>query len=133
MACAFIASIPRDEPTRNRLLVKSPKDLATRYDRKAIYSLCGYASASKCRFVLKLPDYSSITGGSGNTTIDLNATVTGGTGNTAGSLVIFEAGIGSSVLGGSGNNAGGRNTVVIGGQNITDNNDNSIAPKPPFP
>ena len=78
-------------------------------------------------------NYSSITGGSGNTAIDDNTTVTGGTGNTAGSLVIFEAGIGSSVLGGSNNNAGGQNTVVIGGQKVTDNTDNGIQPKAPYP
>jgi len=69
----------------------------------------------------------------GTLPFDNSSTVTGGTGNTAGSQVTFQGGLGSSVLGGFGNNAGGRNTVVIGGQNITDNNDNSIAPKAPFP
>jgi hypothetical protein len=75
----------------------------------------------------------SVCGGEGNTAFDNASTVTGGTGNNAGSFVTFQQGIGASVLGGSGNNAGGRNSVVIGGQNITDNNDNSMAPKPPFP
>jgi hypothetical protein len=41
--------------------------------------------------------------------------------------------MGATVSGGTGNNAGGRNTVVIGGQNVTDNKNNSIAPQPPFP
>jgi hypothetical protein len=61
------------------------------------------------------------------------SSVTGGTGNTAGNLVMFEGGIASIVIGGSGNNAGGRNSVVIGGQNVTDNHDNSIQPKAPYP
>ena len=57
---------------------------------------------------------------------------------TFGGLVVGTAntiinGYGASVSGGTGNKAGGRNTIVIGGQNVTDNNDNSIAPKPPFP
>jgi hypothetical protein len=46
---------------------------------------------------------------------------------------MFEGGIASIVIGGSGNNAGGRNSVVIGGQNVTDNHDNSIQPKAPYP
>jgi outer membrane murein-binding lipoprotein Lpp len=37
----------------------------------------------------------------------------------------------ATVSGGLQNTAGGFNTVVIGGSNITDNNDNSIAPKAP--
>jgi hypothetical protein len=78
-------------------------------------------------------DYASVTGGSRNNAFDLFTSITGGTGNTAGSVVTFQGGLGASVLGGSGNNAGGRNSVVIGGQNITDNKDNSIAPQPPFP
>jgi hypothetical protein len=32
-----------------------------------------------------------------------------------------------------GNTAGGFESVLIGGQNITDNKNNSIAPQPPFP
>ena len=72
-------------------------------------------------------------GGQSNNAFDDFTSITGGTGNTAGSVVTFQGGLGASVNGGSGNNAGGRNTVVIGGQNVTDNNDNWIAPKPPFP
>jgi hypothetical protein len=75
----------------------------------------------------------SICGGEGNNAIDNDSTVTGGTGNTAGSKTTFQGGLASSVVGGSGNNAGGRYTVVIGGQNVTDSKDNSIAPQPPFP
>jgi hypothetical protein len=75
----------------------------------------------------------SVCGGENNTAFDNSSTVTGGTGNTAGSFVTFQGGIGASVLGGTGNKAGGHNTVVIGGQNVTDNKDNSIAPQPPFP
>ncbi len=39
----------------------------------------------------------------------------------------------TSITGGTGNAVGGRNTLVTGGQNVTDNIDNSIAPKPSFP
>jgi hypothetical protein len=63
----------------------------------------------------------------------IHTSVTGGTGNTAGSLVIFQGGLGASVIGGAGNNAAGRNTVAISGQQFTDNKDNSLAPQPPFP
>jgi hypothetical protein len=75
----------------------------------------------------------SVCGGEDNNAIDNDSTVTGGSGNTAGSQVTFQGGIAASVSGGSNNNAGGRNTVVIGGRNIIDNNDNSIAPKAPYP
>jgi trimeric autotransporter adhesin len=75
----------------------------------------------------------SVCGGEGNTAFDNASTVTGGTGNNAGSFITFQEGIGASVLGGTGNNAGGRNSVVIGSQNIIDNKDLSIAPQPPFP
>jgi hypothetical protein len=37
------------------------------------------------------------------------------------------------VVDGVRNTAGGFQTVVLGGQNVTDNNDFSIAPQPPFP
>ena len=60
--------------------------------------------------------------------------------DTAGGFASVSGGFGklafddfTSITGGTGNAAGGRNTVVIGGQNVTDNIDNSIAPKPPFP
>ncbi len=39
---------------------------------------------------------------------------------------------GASVSGGSGNVAAGIGTVVIDAQNLTDNNNFSIAPSPPF-
>ena len=38
----------------------------------------------------------------------------------------------ASIVGGTQNTAGGIGTVVIGGQRVTDNNNNSIAPQPPF-
>jgi hypothetical protein len=78
-------------------------------------------------------DYASVSGGQGNNAFDDFTSITGGTGNTAGSDVTFQGGLGATVTGGSGNHAGGRYTVVIGGQNVIDNNDNSVAPKPPFP
>jgi hypothetical protein len=76
----------------------------------------------------------SVSGGSGNRSIGDNTSVSGGTGNVA-------AGPAASVTGGEGNTAGridtpipiGINTVVIGGQNVTDYNNFSIAPQPPFP
>jgi hypothetical protein len=78
-------------------------------------------------------NFASVTGGLENNAFDSWTSITGGIRNTAGSVAIFEGGYGSSVVGGFNNTAGGRNTVVIGGQNVADNNDNSIAPKPPFP
>jgi hypothetical protein len=85
----------------------------------------------------------SIGGGFFNTASGLFASVSGGNSNTAsadfGSAVLsgynntasgFQ---GSVVIGGKGNTASGLNTVVIGGQNVIDNTDNSIAPQPPFP
>lgn len=68
----------------------------------------------------------SVSGGSGNTASGEGANVSGGFRNTA-------SGEHSSVNGGIGNNAGGGVTVVIGGQNVADNNFASIAPQPPFP
>jgi len=38
-----------------------------------------------------------------------------------------------SIIGGFGDRANGQYSVIIGGQNVTDNNNNSIAPQPPFP
>ncbi len=52
--------------------------------------------------------------------------VSSGESNTA-------SGESSSVSAGNSNTAGGFNTVVIGGNGVTDNNDDSIAPQPPFP
>jgi len=85
----------------------------------------------------------SVSGGGANTASGIAASVSGGEENTASG---FEAasvsGGGSntasgatsaSVSGGFRNTAGGANTVVIGGTGITDNNNNSIAPQPPFP
>jgi trimeric autotransporter adhesin len=85
----------------------------------------------------------SLSGGVANTASGLFASVSGGNSNTAsadfGSAVLsgynntasgFQ---GSVVIGGKGNTASGLNTVVIGGQNVIDNTDNSIAPQPPFP
>jgi hypothetical protein len=85
----------------------------------------------------------SVGGGFFNTASGLFASVSGGNSNTAsadfGSAVLsgynntasgFQ---GSVVIGGKGNTASGLNTVVIGGQNVIDNTDNSIAPQPPFP
>ena len=62
-----------------------------------------------------------------------DTSITGGTNNTAGSNVTFQGGLGATVVGGSGNTAGGHYTVVIGGQNITDDIDSTIQPKAPFP
>jgi hypothetical protein len=56
----------------------------------------------------------------------LGASSRGGLNNTA-------SGDYARISGGNFNTAGGFATVVIGGQNITDNKDNSIAPQPPFP
>src|SRR5271166_4226689 len=54
------------------------------------------------------------------------ASVSGGVTNTA-------SGFFPSVAGGCDNTAGGFSTVVIGGNGVTDNNNFSIAPQPPFP
>jgi hypothetical protein len=43
------------------------------------------------------------------------------------------SGFGANIVGGTQNTAGGIGTVVIGGQGVIDNNNNSIAPNPPFP
>ena len=76
----------------------------------------------------------SVSGGDDNMSIGQNTSVSGGSFNVA-------AGPAASVTGGEGNTAGridtpipiGINTVVIGGQNVTDYNNFSIAPQPPFP
>jgi uncharacterized coiled-coil protein SlyX len=86
--------------------------------------------------------YASVSGGGFNIAGDASgASVGGGFSNTAsGPYANVSAGYinaasnnFSSVLGGSGNTAGGPATVVLGGQNVTDNNALSIAPNPPFP
>jgi hypothetical protein len=68
----------------------------------------------------------SVSGGIKNTASGIAASVSGGELNTA-------SGSEAAVSGGFGNTAGGFATVVIGGQNVIDNNNNSIAPQPPFP
>jgi hypothetical protein len=70
--------------------------------------------------------WDSILGGFENTTSRDFSSVSGGVLNTA-------SGQYSSVSGGQNNSASGTGTVVIGGLNIIDNNDNSIAPKAPYP
>ena len=70
--------------------------------------------------------FASVLGGQFNTASGQVATVVGGSSNTANQ---FE----SVVLGGQNNTAGGGESVVLGGQGVTDNNNNSIAPQPPFP
>jgi hypothetical protein len=90
--------------------------------------------------------FASISGGENNTASGAGASVSGGLNNTAtGTFVPVQApsvsggenntatGDGASVTGGTQNTAGGLGTVVIGGHMVTDNNNNSIAPKPPFP
>jgi hypothetical protein len=73
-------------------------------------------------------NYASVSGGDHNSASGFfDASVTGGQGNVASGFS------GASVTGGSQNTAGGFGTVVIGGQNVTNNNNNSIAPQPPFP
>jgi hypothetical protein len=69
---------------------------------------------------------SSVSGGAFNIASGQWASVTGGQNNTA-------SGSTTTITGGAGNTAIGFNTVIIGSQNITDNNNNSIAPNPPFP
>ena len=71
--------------------------------------------------------FDSVSGGGFNTAgPSSGASVSGGFENTA-------SGPFASVIGGIQNTAGGVATVVIGGQGINDGNDNSIAPKAPFP
>jgi hypothetical protein len=86
--------------------------------------------------------FTSVSGGGFNTAGDTSgSSVTGGFSNTAkGPFATVSAGylnIASdffdSITGGYGNAAAGSATVVIGGQGVTDNNDFSIAPQPPFP
>ena len=68
----------------------------------------------------------SVSGGFENVASGPGAGVTGGIYNGA-------SGLFATVCGGGGNTSGGFMTVVIGGYGVTDNNDSSIAPQPPFP
>jgi hypothetical protein len=85
--------------------------------------------------------YASISGGFANIASGDSASVSGGEGNTAGGVLAsvsgghFNRSTGelASISGGLQNTAGGTDTVVIGGQNVTNNKDFSIAPQPPFP
>jgi hypothetical protein len=84
---------------------------------------------------------SSVTGGASNTASGDFASVAGGGSNTASGTFASVLGGGTnsatggaaSVAGGGFNIAGGTGTVVLGGQKVTDNNNFSIAPQPPFP
>ncbi|HEY0792951.1 MAG TPA: hypothetical protein VGD78_17940 [Chthoniobacterales bacterium] len=70
--------------------------------------------------------FASVTGGFRNTASNFNATVSGGQVNTA-------SGRGASVGGGVRNTAGGLFTVVIGSQDVVNNDNFLIAPQAPFP
>ena len=70
--------------------------------------------------------FGGLVAGRQNTIGNEGANVSGGTGNTA-------SGRSASVSGGANNTAGGQWSVVIGGLLNTANNNNSIAPNPPFP
>jgi trimeric autotransporter adhesin len=84
----------------------------------------------------------SVSGGIKNTASGIAASVSGGGANTAdggegasvsGGALNTASGSEAAVSGGFGNTAGGFASVVIGGQNVIDNNNNSISPQPPFP
>jgi FtsZ-binding cell division protein ZapB len=83
----------------------------------------------------------SVTGGFSNTANGLDSSVSGGAFNIAsgsqssvsGGIRNTASGSGAAVTGGLFNTASGLGTVVIGGQEISDHNDFSIAPQPPFP
>jgi trimeric autotransporter adhesin len=95
--------------------------------------------------------FASVSGGENNTASGGGASVSGGLNNTAtgkfnpadgtfvqapsvsGGQNNTASGAGANVTGGTQNTAAGIGTVVIGGHNVTDNNNNSIAPNPPFP
>jgi trimeric autotransporter adhesin len=68
----------------------------------------------------------SVSGGFTNTASGFFPSVSGGGDNTA-------SGQYATVSGGNDNTADGFSTVVIGGNGVTDNNNFSIAPQPPFP
>jgi hypothetical protein len=83
----------------------------------------------------------SVSGGGSNTASGNLASVTGGVDNTSsgeftslcGGESNNSSGFAANISGGSGNSAGGKDTIVIGGMNIGDDADGSIAPEPPFP
>jgi hypothetical protein len=85
--------------------------------------------------------FASVSGGGLNDASGTDASVSGGLENSAsdggasvsGGILNFASILFASVSGGTQNIAGGFATVVIGGANVTDNKDNSIAPQPPFP
>jgi hypothetical protein len=87
--------------------------------------------------------FASVSGGIRNSASGPFASVSGGELNTASGFFASSVSGGgfnfasgpfdASVSGGNSNTAGGNATVVIGGQNVTDNKDRSIAPQPPFP
>jgi trimeric autotransporter adhesin len=99
-----------------------------------------------------LSEAATVSGGQFNMADGIAGNVSGGLNNSAGLVgsvsggLNNSAGFGGSVLGGQGNDAGeeatvcggvgntaaGVHAVVIGGSNITDNNDNSIAPGAPL-
>jgi hypothetical protein len=84
------------------------------------------ASISGGQFNIASGDRSSVSGGHSNTASGPGASVSGGQVNNV-------SGFGANIVGGTQNTAGGIGTVVIGGQGVIDNNNNSIAPNPPFP
>jgi cell division protein FtsB len=84
------------------------------------------ASISGGQFNIASGDRSNVSGGHSNTASGDVSSVSGGQVNIAGGAV-------ANIVGGTGNVVGGIGTVVIGGQSVIDNNNNSIAPNPPFP
>jgi hypothetical protein len=84
--------------------------------------------------------FASVSGGLSNKASGFCASVSGGNDNTASGISSVSGGQSNtasgafaSISGGISNTASGRGTVVIGGVNVIDNKDNSIAPQPPFP
>jgi hypothetical protein len=82
--------------------------------------------------------FATVSGGAGNIARGfLGSAVSGGSGNIAsgsyasvsGGQITTASGDFASVTGGRSNQASGTATVVIGGVNVTDNNNNSIAPQ----
>jgi hypothetical protein len=70
--------------------------------------------------------FGGIVAGELNTISNIETSVVGGGYNVASGEI-------SNVVGGQNNSATGTGTVVIGGLSIIDNNDNSIAPRAPYP
>jgi hypothetical protein len=84
----------------------------------------------------------SVSGGVANLSNGWASSVLGGFGNTADGDLFpppeftnpnGPLSAGSTVVGGERNTAIGPRSVVLGGQNVTNNNARSIAPQPPFP